>query len=79
MVAGSPFGVSNPWVQVEIFVTWTGICLVKLVQDPNYGTEWKQKSNIRSMAKTIPGETKRVGQRKAKIHIAPKTQKEEKN
>jgi hypothetical protein len=37
----------------------------------------KQKSNKRLMVETIPGETKREGQRKAKRHIAQRTQKKE--
>jgi hypothetical protein len=36
----------------------------------------KQKSNKRSMVETIPRETKREGQRKAKRCIAQRAQKE---
>jgi hypothetical protein len=39
----------------------------------------KIKSNKRSMAETILGETKREGQRKAKRQIAHKNQKKGKN
>jgi len=55
-VAGFPFGVPNPQVQVEILVTWAGICLVKLALDPNHGTSillepdpepWKEKKKHR--------------------------------